>query len=471
MRTTVSLSASIAATCLLVSGCNWVDSAGTQGVDVPVTEVFLDDMPVEGVIPLDEKSSGRIITSRVTTNSIDQTFTWSEAPLAEGNLVRCAALPNFNVDVVANSLSEACTDADQCSLSFVRVENDQGNAVFNLLTPALRAPVGVSHQLTVTDSEGRESVSDYDICLMSINEAPVAENDTFVVLEGTREVFAADELNLLSNDSDDQDETNEALRVLTQPLEGPDSAAFFELREDGSFTYESNLSGIRTDQFDSFVYQLTDGVHVSTATVTLRIVVVNQAPTLLDEIPELSVVEGEELLENLGLYFVDPEESELSYALSDDTPLPDEGTLALSDEGLLSGIPDEDDVGTHVLTLVVSDGGATLEADITLVIEAAPVVEENTAPEYVEDTVFDQIILLGRAIRPVSPEFIDAEGDILVYAIAGSSVLPDGVEIDEETGVVSGLPTEVTNVRNLRIVATDPFGETAISEAFYIRVR
>jgi len=89
----------------------------------------------------------------------------------------------------------------------------------------------------------------------------------------------------------------------------------------------------------------------------------------------------------------------------------------------------------------------------------------------VEDTVFNQIILLGRSIRPVIPEFIDPDGDTLTYAIAGNGELPDGVEIDEDTGIVSGTPTEEVNVRNLRIEATDPSGETAVSDAFYIWVR
>ena len=258
---------------------------------------------------------------------------------------------------------------------------------------------------------------------------------------------------------------------MAEPLEPPQSAAFFELGEDGSFTYESSLSGILTDQFDSFRYQVTDGVHVSDATATIRIVAINQAPELIDEIPVLNATEGEEFLENLSLYFADPEASELSFSLSADTPLPSAGTLELSEDGLLTGTPDEDDVGSHALTLIVSDGGTVLETDILLMIEALPVSLENLAPEYVEGTVFNQIILLGRSIRPVIPEFIDPDGDTLTYAIAGNGVLPDGVEIDEDTGIVSGTPVEEINVRNLRIEATDPFGETATSDAFFIWVR
>ena len=471
MKTKASLYASAAGTCLLLSGCGWVDSAGTSGV--PVTEVFLDDQPVDKAIVLDEKTIGNLATARNTTASGEQTFSWGSTPLEQGNLAICSDLPDFRADLAAGSLTEACTNPDECSLNFEQLETDDQLAEFNLLVPELRASVGLRYRLTVTGSDGLKNTSDHDFCLIAINEAPLAVNDTFVVLEGTREVFAANELNLLSNDSDDDDVGNDGLWVLPEPLEAPQSAEFFELSEDGdgSFIYESSLSGIGADQFDSFVYQLTDGVHVSTATATIRIVAVNQVPELLDDVPELMATEGEEFVENLGLYFADPEEAELVFSLALATPLPDDGTLTLSEDGVLSGVPGEGDVGSHVLTLFVSDGGAALETDITLVIEAAPVVVENSAPEFVEDTVFNQIIPLGRSIRPVIPEFIDPDGDTLSYAIAGTRVLPDGVEIDEETGIVSGIPTEKINVRNLRVEATDPLGETAVSDTFYIWVR
>ncbi|MGQ7843409.1 Ig-like domain-containing protein [Granulosicoccus sp. 3-233] len=471
MKTSASLYASAAVGCLLVSGCNWVDSAGSDGV--PITEVFLDDQPVDEAIVLNEKSIGEIATGRVGSLSGEQEFVWNPTPLAQGNLALCAEVSGFNVDLAADSLLDACTDVDDCSLEFQQVDTDEALAEFNLPVPELKASVGMRYQLTTRDSAGRESSNEYDFCLIAINEAPVAVNDTFVVLEGTRESFGADDVNLLSNDSDDIDDSNSPIVVLPEALEGPENAAFFELSPegDGSFTYESSLTGIRTDQFDSFVYQLSDGVHVSTATATIRIVAANQAPELIDPIPELTAIEGERVVENLALYFLDPEESELIFSLAEDTPLPDDGNLSLSEEGVLSGIPGEDDVGTHVLTLIVSDGGAELETDVTLEIEAAPLVPENSAPEYIEDSVFNQIILLGRSIRPVIPEFIDPDGDTLSYAIAGNGELPDGVEIDEETGIVSGLPTEETNVRNLRIEATDPSGESAVSDAFYIWVR
>ncbi|NND93011.1 MAG: hypothetical protein HKN42_19295 [Granulosicoccus sp.] len=457
--------------CLFVSGCDWVDSTGTQGAGVPVTEVFLDDAPVGGAIALNEKSVARITASRDTSASTEQTFAWSESALDQGNLANCQNLSNYNPTLAADSLAAACTDPAQCSLNFERVDTEDGVAEFQLLAPSLKAPVGVRYGLTVTDSAERVNTRDFDFCLLSINEAPLANDDTFVVLEGDREYFGPDELNLLSNDHDDDDVSNTEFRILPTLAKLPTKAAFFEIDEDGTFTYESSLEGILTDEFDSFDYQLSDGVHVSTATVTIRIVASNQAPELLDEIPPLTAVAGEPFLENLALYFSDPEGGTLSFSLANAAVLPDDGTLALDEEGVLSGTPDDDDVGSYVLTLIASDGGRNAQAIINLQVEAAPLVPENSPPEYIEDSVFDQIILLGRFIRPIIPEFVDPDGDLLTYAIIGRSSLPAGVEIDEDTGVVSGRPLARTWVRELRIEATDPSGATAVSDTFYIRVR
>ena len=470
MKRRVSLYLTTITSCLLVSACGWVDSTGTQPGTVTGTEVFLDDLPVGSTILLEEMSVANITATRDISAAVEQIFSWSE-PLEQGNLASCADESDYNVDLAAASLADACTDSEQCSMSFERVATEDNVAEFNLLAPELKAPVGLRYELTVTDSDGRVNSREFDFCLISINEAPLAVNDTFVVLEGQRTVFGTDGRNLLTNDSDDVDVSNTEFRILPEPAQIPSNAAFFELGEDGSFIYESSLAGILNDQIDSFDYQLSDGVHVSTATATIRIIASNQAPEVIDVIPVLTATEGVPFVENLSLYFLDPEETELTFSFSEESIVPSEGTLALSSDGVLSGIPDEEDVGTHVLVLIADDGGASVEVPITLTIEAAPVAVENSPPEYISGTVFSQTIDLGDPIRPIIPGFFDPDGDTLTFAIAGSNELPDGLEIDEDTGVVSGEPEEATNVRNLRIEATDSFGESASSALFFIRVR
>ena len=198
---------------------------------------------------------------------------------------------------------------------------------------------------------------------------------------------------------------------------------------------------------------------------------INQAPEQLDDIPLLLAPIGEIFVENLSLYFSDPEEGDLSFSFADEEGLPATSGISLLENGVLSGTPALSDVGTYPLRLVVSDGGREVESLFTLEIFEPSDGEGNTAPEYIEDTVFDQILFLGAPIRSVTPEFEDADDDVLEFSIVGTGELPDGVTIDSDTGVVSGRPLSRTWVRDLHILATDPHGATAVSDSFYIRVR
>ena len=471
VKTRVNLCLLALAACASLSACDWVDSTGAQSVDVPQTELFLDDVPIGGAIPLPENEPSRITANRDTGAIVEQSFQWSETALEQGNLAVCEVVEGYSSELAAESLSEACTDSANCSISFERVDSDDGVADFNVNVPMLRASVGLRYALTVSDTSGRSDVRELDFCLIASNDEPIARDDTFVVLEGAREVFTTNELNLLSNDSDDDDVSNTEFRVLPTPAVEPSSAAFFELGEDGSFTYESDALALTTDLFDSFDYQLSDGVNVSQATVTIRIVASNQAPQQIDDIPLLVATEGEFFVENLALFFIDPEEGNLSFSFEDSAVLPDAGTLALNSAGLLAGRPAAADVGNYVLTMLISDGGREISSVITFQVVPAPIVPENTAPVYIEDTVFSQTISLGDPILDIVPEFIDPDGDLLTYSIADNDELPEGVEIDEDTGIVFGTPEELIWVRGLRIEATDPAGESDLSDAFFIRVR
>ena len=368
-----------------LSACDWADSTGNQDGIEPATEVFLEDTPVGGAILLPENVQVGITARRDTTGADGQIFTWSDAPLQEGKLDVCSNLNGFNSQLAAESLLDACTVATECRFKIELDETENAATKFRLRSPVLQASVGLRYALTVEDSTGATSTEEFDFCLIAVNEKPIANDDTFVVIEGTRLVVDASGVNLLSNDSDDIDVSNTEYRILAQPSKAPEFAANFELGPDGdgSFTYESNLTDIRTDQLDSFEYELSDGVNdTAVAQVKLRIVASNQAPELIDPIPVLLATEGEVFAENLALYFLDPEDNDLTFSFVEDDDFPSGGSLMLDENGLFSGIPAGDDVGSYVLTLVASDGGRETEATVTLEVDVAPVVFQNNASEY-----------------------------------------------------------------------------------------
>lgn len=458
-----------------LSGCDWVDSTGNQNEPGVVTEVFLDDTPAGDVNVLNENVLARITTVRQNSAGLEQTFSWSEKPLEQGNLSECADQNGFKPDLAADTLAQACKVGVDCQLEFKPVEQDTTTetdfAVFNMQVPVLDASIGLRYQLNVQDSSGQESPPrEYTFCLIAVNEAPVAVDDTFVVTEGSTLNVTPSTVNLLSNDYDDTDVSNTEFVTVPQALVEPKFAAFFEMSNDGSFTYQSNLENLREDQFDGFEYQLSDGLFTSKAKVTIRVVAANQAPQLLTPISLLLATEGVQFSADLAANFIDPENGTMTFSLAALTPLVTGTGLSLSPAGLFSGTPTAADVGNYELTLLVSDGGLTTEAPLSLNVAAAPVVVLNEAPVFVTGSVFNQSVGRLLAILPIRSQFTDADNDVLTYSMAGAGTLPLGVTLNSTTGVISGIPRVAGVYRNLRVRATDPSGATALSTIFSITV-
>jgi len=455
----------LALLCPLLVACNWVDSTGAQGV-APVTEVFLDDTPIGSAVVMNEKTQRSIRVSQGAAGDENLTYQWSDAAIQEGMLATCTGVDGFNPDFAASTLEEACTDPSQCSVNFEPVTTADGGTGFLLGAPELRASVGLRYTLSVDSIETRE----LDFCFVAINEAPNANDDTFTIRENIREVISIDSeisLDLLSNDSDDIDDRNIELHVLTDPSVAPSHAKYFELRDDGSFVYHylSSPEGLLEDASDSFEYEVSDGVLTSTALVTLKIVANNRVPEQDAVIPFLNARVGTYFSENLSLYFSDPEGGYLTYSFPVGVSFPLGSGLTLSNDGILSGTPLLADVGSFQFPFLVSDGARELESLISLEVEV------NAAPVYVSGTVASQSIFLGAFLGHLLPEFVDANNDELVYSMFGAPQLPAGVTLDSSTGIISGRPLTRTLVNGLRIQATDPYGASAVSGFFYILVQ
>ena len=208
----------------LLASCGWVDSTGRQQ-DSEATVVTLETGnvlnmieneallldPLENIDPL-----GRI-----------EVWRWGNEPIESGNLAACQASDGFNSLLAVETLPQACTRSGECELFFEQrrsVDGDSGT-VFLLEPPTLRAPVGVTYQLFGTDQSGDESTFDFTFCLVSVNEAPDAQDDLFTAIEGQPLQVTTAGPNLLSNDSDDIDVANQPLAVVTEPISPPRFAA------------------------------------------------------------------------------------------------------------------------------------------------------------------------------------------------------------------------------------------------------
>ena len=196
-----------------------------------------------------------------------------------------------------------------------------------------------------------------------VNEAPVANNDTYTTDEDT--VLNIDAPGVLWNDNDiDGDPLLSAVRDTT-PTYGS-----LTLNADGSFSYTPNpdFNGI-----DNFTYHANDGVLDSNiATVTITVNAVNDTPQL-DAGSDQSVNESQTV--NLTTTFTDPDLSDTHTATVDwGDGIVEPGVVdELACEVSSSHVYADDDI--YIVTVIVTDNnGAFGEDDLTITVS-------NVAPQ------------------------------------------------------------------------------------------
>ncbi len=139
------------------------------------------------------------------------------------------------------------------------------------LVPAANANGTATVTLSVSDGDNTTTTS-FKLTVYPVNDLPVAENDTVTTNEDT-----AVTIDVLANDSD-LETAYASLRVtdITQPAHGR-----LALAGTGKYTYTpyTNFNGS-----DSFTYTMTDGQAEVTATVSITVVAVNDAPCIWRDI-------------------------------------------------------------------------------------------------------------------------------------------------------------------------------------------
>ena len=136
-------------------------------------------------------------------------------------------------------------------------------------TPAPNASGTATITLRITDNGGTANggvdvspTQMFVINVTAVNDAPVADNDTFNVTEGGTLNEPAP--GVLTGDTDVEGSTLNAILV-----SGPAHASSFTLNADGSFSYVHDGSEPTTD---SFTYRANDGgLDSNVATVTITI--------------------------------------------------------------------------------------------------------------------------------------------------------------------------------------------------------
>ncbi len=303
------------------------------------------------------------------------------------------------------------TDVDSTTLTAVLVSNpSHGTLTLNTdgsftYTPNTNFNGTDSFTYRASDGVLQSDPTSVTLTVNAVNDAPVAANDTYTTAEDTKLTVPAP--GVLVNDTD-VDSTTLTASVVAGPGKG-----MLTLNADGSFTYTPNANVNGTD---SFTYQVSDGSATSnTATVTLNITAVNDAP----------VAVADTFMETSGVPLTVPAPGVLANDTDPDGDVrtaslvtgPKGGMLALNTDGSFTYTPNPGFTGTDTFTYRVSDpagAGSTATATITVAPVTVP------APTF---TPYVEALFSRRALNPTRFDFYHPRlGPLLNAATTG--ILP-----------------------------------------------
>ncbi|MBN1656880.1 MAG: tandem-95 repeat protein, partial [Anaerolineae bacterium] len=211
------------------------------------------------------------------------------------------------------------------------------------------------------------------ITVMAVNDAPTAVDDAATVDEGdTETVLDSGQTSLLYNDSDVEGDT---LALSTTPAVAPTHGSV-TLDASGTFSYTHDGSETTAD---SFVYEVCDDgtpSECATATVSITVIPVNDAPVAVDdsyttdEDEDLTVPTATGVLSN----DIDVEFDALSVTTYTQ---PAHGSVTLLSTGAFTYTPAANWNGTDTFTYVVSDGALTDTGTVVITVTAV-----NDAPTF-----------------------------------------------------------------------------------------
>ena len=117
--------------------------------------------------------------------------------------------------------------------------------------------------------------------------------------------------------------------------------------------------------------------------------------------------------------------------------------------GIISGTPTELSQATDYEVTATNSGGSTSFTLSIEIIDSAPTNLSYSTPN---------VFIIDEAITNLVPI---VSGENLVFSITPS--LPNGLNFDETTGIISGTPTELSQATNYTVTATNSGGSTSFT--------
>ena len=329
------------------------------------------------------------------------------------------------------------------TLTYTPKANFTGTDTFTYTVSDAQSPMHL-HGLFGFFGSGHTDTASVSVAVTPVNDAPVADNDSYTIGEdGVLNVPAA--TGVLNGDTD-VDNTAAQLHAVLGTGPGHGTLA---LNENGSFTYTpaANYNGP-----DSFTYRTSDGTSNSApATVNITVTPVNDAPVANDD--TATTVEDTPVTINVLANDNDAENSPLTTVLASQ---PTNGTVILNPNKTYTYTPNGGFSGTDSFTYKANDG--TLDSTAaTVTITVAPMTPSNSAPVAGDPPVRSTIDQTTAAITG-QVLATDPDGDRMVY---GKLDTPDqvfySVDVDPDTGAfvspqrsrpATGQPSTPTRARS-----------------------
>ncbi len=366
---------------------------------ITVTVTSVNDLPV-----ITPDTLPNVTTNEDTATSAI-TFTVSDVETAAGLL-------NLSVTHNNSTLLPAVTvtpsESGECSFTVTPNANKVGTAAFTV---------------TVTDKNGGQDTANFTLTVTAVNDLPVAEDDAFSVEENSSRLY-----NVLQNDDVDIQTGNGGDTLTLLPDITPQYGT--AVIENNQLRYTPNANRSDTANYtDVFTYTMKDASNnESTATVTVTVTPVNDAPTMTAIADVTGILEdAPDGTGDISFSVTDEEDDDDTLAItitSSNTTLFPLSNITITNptddpSGSLrtvKAIPAANEFGTGSITLTVRDlQGLTYSRTFSVTVDSVNDIPNNGDKSFtVEEDVEKQLYVL----TDIDPDYETTPGDFTVIAIA-----------------------------------------------------
>ena len=368
-----------------------IDSANNKIIYTPNANFNGTDTLVYSIS--DGKGGSDTATLTITVDPVN------DAPVANDDAVSTQEDTPKEIDVLVNDIDPEGDDLEITAITADpangAVEIKEGKIIY---TPNANFNGQDTFEYRIKDENGLTDTATVTVTVGPENDAPEAADDTATTDEDTPVT-----IDVLANDTDVEGDPLTISGILTPPANGT-----AEITADGKIKYtpDENFNGT-----DTLVYTVTDGKDTDTATVTITVNPVNDAPAAQDD----AATTEEDTPISINVLQNDSDIDGDSLSISD-IGSPANGTAELVNGEILY-TPNPDFNGTDSFTYTVFDGKDTDTATVTVTV--TPV---NDAPVANDDSI-------------TTPEDQPVSIDVLA----------NDTDIDGDTLEIAGIDTQPAN--------------------------